>query len=205
MVEGQKMSKSLGNFFTLRDILDRGYSPESVRYLLISAPYRKQLNFTFDGLKAAAAAIDRLRNFEMRLENEQFAEGENPELSRRIDEALAAFDGSLDEDLNTAGALAAVFEYIRDANTAMDSGQFLASNKSGSRALLDRFDSIFDVLKPTVTESALSDSEIDALVTGRTLAKKSRDFARADAIRAELLDKGVIIEDTRDGVRWKRK
>jgi cysteinyl-tRNA synthetase len=205
MVEGQKMSKSLGNFYTLRDILEKGYSPEAVRYLLVSAPYRKQLNFTFDGLKAAAAAIDRLRNFEMRLQNESFAGGENPELSRRINEALAAFDGSLDDDLNTSGALAAAFEYIRDANTAMDAGAFLADNRPGARALLDRFDAIFDVLKPTITASALSDAEIDALVTGRTLAKKSRDFARADAIRAELLDKGVIIEDTRDGVRWKRK
>ncbi len=205
MVEGQKMSKSLGNFYTLRDILDRGYSPESVRYLLASAPYRKQLNFTFDGLKGAAASIDRLRNFGMRLENGSFAEGENPEMSRRVNEALAAFDGSLDDDLNTSGALAAVFEYIRDANTAMDSGQFFAVNKPGARVLLDRFDAIFDVLKPTVTAASLSDAQIDALVTERTLAKKSKDFARADAIRAELLDQGVVIEDTREGVRWKRK
>ena len=205
MVEGQKMSKSLGNFYTLRDILDKGYSPEAVRYLLASAPYRKQLNFTFDGLKGAAASIDRLRNFELRLAGESFANGENPQMTSRAAEAIAAFDAALDDDLNTSGALAAVFEYIRDANTAMDAGQFMAANKAGARTLLDRFDAIFDVLKPTVTAASLSDAQIDALVTERTLAKKSKDFARADSIRAELLDQGVVIEDTREGVRWKRK
>ncbi len=205
MVEGQKMSKSLGNFYTLRDILDRGYSPESVRYLLVSAPYRKQLNFTFEGLKGAAASIDRLRNFEMRLNAESFPDGENPEMTRRGNEALAAFDASLDDDLNTSGALAAVFEYVRDANTAMDAGSFLAANKPAARFLLDHFDAIFDVLKPTVTAAGLSDSEIKSLIAERTQAKKSKNFARADQIRAELLDKGVVIEDTRDGVRWKRK
>jgi cysteinyl-tRNA synthetase len=205
MVEGQKMSKSLGNFYTLRDILDKGYSPEAVRYLLVSAPYRKQLNFTFDGLKGAAASIDRLRNFELRLAGDVLPDGENPDMSARANQAIAAFDAALDDDLNTADALAAVFEYIRDANTAMDAGAFQSANKPGARALLDRFDAIFDVLKPTVAESSISDEEIDSLIADRTRAKKSRDFARADQIRADLLDKGVIIEDTRDGVRWKRK
>ena len=205
MVEGQKMSKSLGNFYTLRDILEKGYSPESVRYLLVSAPYRKQLNFTFDGLKGAAASIDRLRNFELRVAGGVFPGGENPDVSARAAQAITAFDAALDDDLNTADALAAVFEYIRDANTAMDSGAFLSANKASARALLSRFDSIFDVLKPTVAESSIADAEIESLIADRTRAKKSRDFARADQIRAELLDRGVIIEDTRDGVRWKRK
>ena len=205
MVEGQKMSKSLGNYYTLRDILDKGYSPESVRYLLVSAPYRKQLNFTFDGLKGAAASIDRLRNFELRVNGGVFPDGENPEMSARANQAIAAFDAALDDDLNTADALAAVFEYIRDANTAMDAGAFQSDNKSSARALLSRFDSIFDVLKPTVAESSISDEQIDSLIAERTQAKKSKNFARADQIRAELLDSGVIIEDTRDGVRWKRK
>ncbi|MBE0658868.1 MAG: cysteine--tRNA ligase [Bryobacteraceae bacterium] len=205
MVEGQKMSKSLGNFYTLRDILEKGYSPEAVRYLLVSAPYRKQLNFTFDGLKGAAASIDRLRNFELRLAGDVLPDGENPDMSARANQAIADFDAALDDDLNTADALAAVFEYIRDANTAMDAGAFQSANKPGARALLDRFDAIFDVLKPTVAESSISDEEIDSLIADRTRAKKSRDFARADQIRADLLDKGVVIEDTRDGVRWKRK
>lgn len=205
MVEGQKMSKSLGNFYTLRDILDKGYSPEAVRYLLASAPYRKQLNFTFEGLKGAAASIDRLRNFMLRLAGDSLPDGEDSEMTARAAQALAAFDAALDDDLNTADALAAVFEYIRDANTAMDAGAFRSDNKPGARALLDRFDAIFDVLKPTVTESSISDEEIESLIAERTRAKKSRDFALADQIRTDLLDRGVIIEDTRDGVRWKRK
>src|SRR5579864_6590867 len=122
MVEGQKMSKSLGNYFTLRDILDRGYQPEAIRYLLASLPYRKSLNFTFDGLKSAATAIDRLRNFKLRLETDRYPEGHNEELAARTAQACKAFIDSLNDDLNTAEALGAVFEYIRDANSAMDSG-----------------------------------------------------------------------------------
>ncbi len=205
MVEGQKMSKSLGNFFTLRDILDKGYSPEAIRYLLVSVPYRKQLNFTFDGLKAAATSIDRLRNFQLRLLNERFPAGSNAALDQRTAQALEAFHAGLDEDLNTAGALAAVFEYVRDANTAMDAGQFTSANTPAARSLLAAFDAVFDVLRPTVAEGALSDSGIEALILARTQAKKARDFAKADQIRQDLLDQGIVLEDTKDGVRWKRK
>ncbi|MCL4795633.1 MAG: cysteine--tRNA ligase [Bryobacteraceae bacterium] len=205
MVEGQKMSKSLGNFFTLRDIIERGYSPDAIRYLLISAPYRKQLNFTFDGLKAAATSIERLRNFMLRLNNARLGAGANPEFEARTDTARRDFDAGLDDDLNTADALAAVFEYIRDANTAMDTGAFREGNLAGAQAFLQQFDAVFDVLKPLVREDALSDAEIEARVADRTAAKKAKDFARADAIRAELLQQGIVLEDTRDGVRWKRK
>jgi cysteinyl-tRNA synthetase len=205
MVEGQKMSKSLGNFFTLRDILDKGYAPEAIRYLLISAPYRKQLNFTFDGLKASAAAIERLRNFETRLNTERFAEGLDEEQERRAAEALRTYHEGLDDDLNTADALGAVYEFIRETNIAMDRGQFRQGNVASARRLLDDFDRVFDVLKPTVAEGALTDEEVEALVRQRMEAKKARDFARADRIRAELLEKGIVVEDTRDGVRWKRK
>jgi cysteinyl-tRNA synthetase len=205
MVEGQKMSKSLGNFFTLRDILDKGYAPEAIRYLLISAPYRKQLNFTFDGLKASAAAIERLRNFETRLNTERFAEGLDEEQERRAAEALRTYHEGLDDDLNTADALGAVYEFIRETNIAMDGGQFRQGNVASARRLLDDFDRVFDVLKPTVAEGALTDEEVEALVRQRMEAKKARDFARADRIRAELLEKGIVVEDTRDGVRWKRK
>lgn len=205
MVEGQKMSKSLGNFFTLRDILDKGYSPEAIRYLLVSVPYRKQLNFTFDGLKAAATSIDRLRNFQLRLENERFPSGSNHEFDQRTAAALAAFHAGLDEDLNTADALAAIFEYVRDANTAMDAGHFTAANVPAAQDLLRHFDAIFDVLKPTVAEGTLSDADIEALIQARTQAKKARDFAKADQIRKDLSDQGIVLEDTKDGVRWKRK
>jgi len=205
MVEGQKMSKSLGNFFTLRDILERGYSPEAIRYLLASSQYRKQLNFTFDGLKAASTSIDRLRNFELRLKNDKLAIGLNQQIDARSAQALQAFHAGLDDDLNTADALAAIFEYIREVNSAMDAGEFYAGNVAGALKLLADFDAIFDVLTPSQKEGGLSDAEIDALIADRTKAKKARDFARADAIRNQLIELGVILEDTKDGVRWKRK
>ncbi len=205
MVEGQKMSKSLGNYFTLRDIVGRGYHPEVIRYLLASVPYRKSLNFTFDGLKSAATAIDRLRNFKLRLETDHYPEGLNEQLEARAAAAVQSFRDSLNDDLNTAEALAAVFEYVRDANTAMDAGEFRASNVAAALDVLTHFDSIFDVLRPTAQAGQLADARIDALVEERSAAKKARNFARADQIRQELLDQGIILEDTKAGVRWKRK
>jgi cysteinyl-tRNA synthetase len=205
MVEGQKMSKSLGNYFTLRDILEKGYQPEAIRYLLASVPYRKSLNFTFDGLKSAATAIDRLRNFKLRLETDKFPEGSNDQLLARTTAADNAFADSLNDDLNTAEALAAVFEYVRDANSAMDSGEFRAANVPSALAFLTRFDSIFAILKPTAQDGQLSDAAVEALIQERDAAKKAKNFARADQIRQELLGQGIILEDTKSGVRWKRK
>jgi cysteinyl-tRNA synthetase len=205
IVEGQKMSKSLGNFYTLRDLLQMGYAPESVRYLLASVPYRKKLNFTFEGLKAAATSIDRLRNYKLRLDTAKFAEGANPKMTERTQSATEAFENALDDDLNTAEALAAAFEYIRDTNTAMDAAEFLAGDAKNAQAFLDRFDSIFDVLKPSSAAGGLTDAEIDALVADRNAAKKARNFARADEVRADLATQGIILEDTKEGVRWKRQ
>ena len=204
-VDGQKMSKSLGNIYTLRDLAARGYTPEALRYLLASVPYRKKLNFTFDGLKAAATAIERLRNYKLRLDTGRFPEGTNAPLAERTQAARAAFDEALDDDLNTAEALAAVFEYIRDTNTAMDAGEFLSGNAAGAIEFLNRFDSIFDVLKPATKAGGLSDGDIDALVAERNAAKKARDFSRADQVRNDLAAAGVILEDTKEGVRWKRQ
>jgi cysteinyl-tRNA synthetase len=205
LVEGQKMSKSLGNFFTLRDILAKGYQPEAVRYLLASVPYRKALNFTFDGLKSAATSIERLRNYKLRLETGKFTEADGEPLLARTQQALKEFDEGMDDDLNTAQALAAVFEYVRETNTVMDAGAFPAAAVAPALALLERFDSVFDVLAPTRKEGALSDQEIEARIAQRTQAKKSKDFAGADRIRQELLEQGVVLEDTKDGIRWKRK
>jgi cysteinyl-tRNA synthetase len=204
IVEGQKMSKSLGNYYTLRDLLEKQYTAEAVRYLLASVPYRKKLNFTFDGLKAAATAIDRLRNYKLRLETGKFGDGANSKMEERTRDANLAFENALDEDLNTAEALAAVFEYVRDTNTAMDSGEFQVGNVAGAVAFLDRFDAVFDVLRAAANTGGLTDAEIDALIAERTTAKKSRNFARADEIRAELAAQGIVLEDTKDGVRWKR-
>ena len=203
-IDAQKMSKSLGNFHTLRDLLKEGYTPEAIRYLLASVPYRKKLNFTFDGLRAAATSIDRLRNYKLRLETAKFPDGLDSHLDTRTQQAHHAFDEALDDDLNTAEALAAVFEYIRDTNSAMDAGSFLAGNAIGALEFLRHFDSIFDVLKPSAKESVLSDHDIDVLIAERIAAKKARDFARADQIRAGLANQGVILEDTKEGVRWKR-
>ena len=119
-------------------------------------PYRKKLNFTFEGLKAAATSIDRLRNYKLRLETAKFAPGLNEKIGERTDQARTAFDEALDDDLNTAEALAAVFEYVRDTNTAMDEGEFLAGNAAGALEFLRRFDSIFDVLTPTAQEGGVS-------------------------------------------------
>ena len=204
IVEGQKMSKSLGNYYTLRDLLEKGYAPEAVRYLLASVPYRKKLNFTFEGLKAAATSIDRLRNYKLRLETGKFESGTNPGISERSAAAHQAFDAALDEDLNTAEALAAVFEYVRDTNTAMDSGEFLAGNAEEARRFLGRFDSVFDVLTPSAAAGGIPDAEVDALIAERNAAKKSRNFARADQIRDDLAGRGIVLEDTKEGVRWKR-
>jgi cysteinyl-tRNA synthetase len=205
LVEGQKMAKSLGNFFTLRDILDRGYAPEAVRYLLASVPYRRALNFTFDGLKAAATAIERVRNFQLRLDTEKFAAGEGGEAAARARRALEQFGAALDDDLNTAEALAAVFEYIREANALMDAGQFPAAAAEPARELLRQFDAVFDVVRPSTAADAISDAEVEALIAERAQARKLKNFARSDEIRERLASLGVVLEDTREGVRWKRK
>jgi cysteinyl-tRNA synthetase len=204
-IDWQKMSKSLGNIYTLRDIVNMGYPPEALRYLLASVPYRRKLNFTFENLDGAKASIERLRNFEWRLRNEKLAAGMNEAINSRTASAGAAFDEALDDDLNTAEALGAIFEYVRDINTAMDAGEVRADNVLRALELLARFDAVFDVLRPTASQSGLSDAEIEAKIGERTEAKRTKQFKRADEIRQELADGGVVLEDTREGVRWKRK
>ena len=208
-VDSQKMSKSLGNIHTLRELLQAGHSPEAIRYLLVSVPYRKKLNFTMDGLNAAATSIDRLRNFKLRLETDKFAAGTNAAMVERTRSALEHFDQSLDDDLNTAEALGAIFEYVRDANTAMDAGDFRAAEAGPALALLQRFDSIVDVLRPSEKQRAsdadLSDAEVEARIQDRKQAKNAKNFKLADEIRGQLLEAGIILEDTKEGIRWKRK
>jgi cysteinyl-tRNA synthetase len=205
LLADEKMSKSLGNTFTLREMMARGYQPDAIRYLLASVPYRKKLNFTFDALDAAANAIERLRNYKLRLETARFPAGSNAALDARAALAVADYEAALDDDLNTAEALGAVFEFVRETNTAMDAGEFLAANVASAKDVLARFDRVFDILEPRPEAGAIPDAAVQSLVDERNAARKARNFTRADEIRKELLEKGVILEDTKDGVRWKRK
>ncbi len=204
-VDMQKMSKSLGNIYTLRELVEMGHAPEALRFVLMSVPYRKKLNFTLESLAGAQSSIDRLRNYKLRLETGKLLPGENAGAAQLAVAALAKFEAALDDDLNTAEALAAVFEFVRDTNTLLDQGEFRAGNQAAALDLLTRFDRIFDVLKPTLAANALDDESIDTLISERAAAKKAKQFARADEIRNQLLEAGVVLEDTKDGVRWKRK
>ncbi len=205
LVEGERMAKSKGNYYTLRDLLAKGYKPSAIRYLLASVPRRKQLNFTFDGLHQAAQSVERLRNFRLRLRTEKFPAGTSDALAKRVEQAGAAFEAALDDDLNTAEALAAVFDLVRDLNTAMDRGEFPMGNSAATEALLQRYDAVFSVLAEDAPSVGLSDAEVEGLLAERRAARARRDFARSDEIRRELADRGIIVEDTKDGVRWKRQ
>jgi cysteinyl-tRNA synthetase len=217
LVEGEKMSKSLGNFYTLRDLFGKGYKPSALRFALASVPYRKQLNFTFDGLQQAASSVERLRNFADRLKQGKFPAGKQKGMAARIAKAAEEFDAGLSEDLNTARALAAMFDLVREANIAMDKGEFRHGDVPAAQEFLAAFDKVFAVMEDNDgeklralgyggPESGPGDTEIDKLVAERNAAKKKRDFATADRIRKELADRGIIIEDAKDGsVRWKRK
>jgi cysteinyl-tRNA synthetase len=203
IVEGQKMAKSLGNYYTLRDLLERGHRRRAIRYLLLSVHYRSQLNFTFAGLEQAAAALDRLMDFARRLETLPPGETASEYVAERTRQARAAFDAALDDDLNSSRALGAVFEWVRDINRAIDDELVSAADRAACERVLAAFDSVYDVLTPDEEESGLSD-EIEALIAKRETARAERDYARADAIRDELAERGVVLEDTPHGVRWKR-
>jgi cysteinyl-tRNA synthetase len=233
LVEGEKMSKSLGNFFTLRDLVLKGHKPSSIRYLLASVPYRNQLNFTFDGLKQAAVSVERLRNFRLRLSTGSFPEGANVEMQSLADETVDRMRGSFDDDLNTAQAQAAVFEMVRQANAAFDAGEIKKDDVAPLLAALSKFDEIFAVLEdddgpkmkrvidwaPTegrdkdisgglreaVQSGQLSDADIESKIAGMKAARAARDFQASDKIRAELTAVGILIEITKDGIRWRRK
>jgi cysteinyl-tRNA synthetase len=146
LVEGEKMSKSLGNFFTLRDLVCMGHKPSSIRFLLASVPYRKQLNFTFDGLTQAANSVERLRNFNLRLETEQFPEGESDVMRGLASSTILAMSSGLNDDLNTAQALGAIFDMVREANAAADAGHLHKGDVAPLLDALHRFDEVFGVL-----------------------------------------------------------
>jgi cysteinyl-tRNA synthetase len=233
LVEGQKMSKSLGNFFTLRDLVLKGHRPSAIRFLLTSVPYRNQLNFTFDGLHQAASNLDKLRNFRLRLTSERLPPGSNDTISQLASETVERMKFALEDDLNTAQAHGAIFEMVRKANTAFDTAQIKSEDVSPLLSAIDKFDEIFAVMKEddlpkmqavlewaktigrekdissilleAVSSARLSDSAIEAGIAEMEAARKARKFDVSDRIRAELTGQGIIIENTKDGVRWRRK
>ena len=231
LVEGEKMSKSMGNFFTLRDLALKGYKPSSIRLLLASVPYRHQLNFTFDGLKQMASNVDKLRNFQLRLRTGQFPSGATGSTLAR--EAVDRMTSALADDLNTAQAQAAIFDMVRKANVAIDSGEMKKNDVAPLLAALDKFDEIFAVLRDddalkmkailawaktegrekdvsqelldAVGTQSLSDADIERKIAEMEAARRARNFQLSDAIRAALTSAGLLVEITKDGVRWRRK
>jgi len=233
LVEGEKMSKSLGNFFTPRDLVLKGYKPSSIRYLLTSVPYRNQLNFTWDGLRSAATSVDRLRNFRRRLSSTAFADGANAAMTKLAAETIERMKAALDDDLNTAQAQAAIFEMVRAANAAIDAGEMRKDDVAPLLSAIEKFDEIFAVLadddapkvkatiewakaegrEKDITEEALalaaagqlSDADVEKKIAEMDAARKGRDFKRSDALRTGLIAAGILIENTKHGVRWRRK
>ncbi len=204
-----------------------------LRFLLTSVPYRKLLTWTFDGLKQAAQAVERLRNFKLRLETAQFPAASNPALTELANATVEKTKASLADDLNTAEALGAMFDMVREANSAADAGKLRQENVGPLLGALASFDQVFAVITDNDAEKVrqvlewakqegriqeaseqtveasksteLSEAKIEDLIAQRQAAKKTRNFARADEIRNELASAGIVLEDTKDGVRWKRK
>jgi cysteinyl-tRNA synthetase len=233
LVEGEKMSKSLGNFFTLRDLVLKGHKPSSIRYLLASVPYRNQLNFTFDGLKQAAVSVERLRNFRLRLSAGNFAAGSNPEMQSLAAQSGERFTAALEDDLNTAQAQGAIFEMVRQANAAFDTEGIKQDDVAPLLTALAKFDEIFAVLddddgpkmkrvsewasgegrekdisnelREAIQSGQLSDAVIEKKIVEMKAARTARDFKSSDALRAELANQGILVEITKDGIRWRRK
>jgi len=201
MVEGKKMAKSFGNYYTLRDLLNKGYNPIAIRYLLMATHYRQQLNFTLDGLEAAKSALQRLYDF---VDNLKLVKGEkdNPEIEEILQKAKKDFEEALDDDLNTSEALGVIFTMVKEINRLMDEKKISGSDASRVQEVVNGFDSILGFLK---REELILDEEVKALIEKRIKARKEKDFKLADQIRKELEGKGIILEDTPEGTKWKRK
>jgi cysteinyl-tRNA synthetase len=202
-VDGETMSKSKGNFYTFRDITAKGFSAAAIRYFLLSVPHNKQLNFTFDALSGAEKTVASLRDFRARLSEAKTEPGKNEKLSEAAARALREFEAGMDDDLNTSIALAAVHNLSREVNTALARKQVKAEDQRELLDAIDRFDTVLNIFGEQQRE--MLDSEIQSLIDERQEARRRRDFGRADEIRDDLSSRGIILEDTKDGVRWKRK
>ena len=206
-VENEKMSKSLGNVFTLPDVVARGHRPSALRYLLLSSHYRKQLNFTWTGMEQAEEALRRFTDFLDRLDTVT-GEGSHPAVGAQVERARSAFGAAIESDLNTAGALAAMFDLVRDVNKAMDEGQFGRGDVETVAAAFADFDRVLGVIALRRAEDAqppVPVDEIERLIQERHAARKRRDFRAADDIRNGLAERGILLEDNPAGTRWKRK
>lgn len=205
-IDDVTMSKSKGNFFTFRDLREQGYSALAIRYLLLSVPTRKQLNFTFEGLQGAEATVERLRNFRQSVSSPHVSKGPSQppqdfgEIARV---AVKKFESAMDDDFNTAAALAAIHDMVREVNTAISKDGISPSDREAVLDAVTKFDSVLGIFGPEQTE--LLDADVEALIEERQCARRDRNFARSDQIRDLLAEKGIILEDTKDGVRWKRK
>ena len=202
-IDSETMSKSKGNYYTLRDLLKMGFTPAAVRYALLSVPYRKQINFTLDGLRGAEKTVAGLQDFHARLAEARAEPGANPEMRAAAARALEEFESGLDDDLNTSVALAAVHNLTREVNTALACAGIREDDRRDLLELVARFDSVLGVFGRPMRE--LLDSEVQSLIDERQEARRRRDFSRADEIRDQLASRGIVLEDTRDGVRWKRR
>ena len=244
-IDDVTMSKSKGNFFTFRDLREQGYSSLAIRYLLLSVPYRKQLNFTFEGLQGAESTVERLRNFRSLVKESSVAERksyafpsgtdenmaampptpepaaqpqdniaatekhsfsarrESGNIQSFVDRALDKFEAAMDDDFNTAAALAAIHDLVREINTTLANEGLRADDQAAVLDAVEKFESVLGIFGPEETE--ILETDIEALISERQNARHNRDFARSDEIRDELAEKGIILEDTKDGVRWKQR
>jgi len=202
-IDNEKMAKSLGNEYTLRDILGKGFSPLAIRYLLLSVPYGKQLNFTFEGLKGAETTVGRLQQFRRLLAESPAESGSDDRTGSMIETALGEFEAAMDDDLNTSVALASVHNLVRELNSVIASDSLFEDDRQKALKAVTRFDSVLGVFGQQA-EIQL-DEEIERLIEERQEARRNRDFAKSDEIRDRLLAEGIILEDTKEGVRWKRK